>query len=60
MKIETKYSIGDIVCLFVDSEKRPLIIIQICIKPTGVEYCLSDGFTNNWNYVFEFEKKYKD
>lgn len=56
MTITTNYSLGDLVCLALDPQKLPRIIIEILIKPSGVEYCLSDGVENNWNYEIEFSK----
>lgn len=57
MKIETPYNLGDIVYYYCDTEKLPYIIIEILIKNSGVEYCLSSGTHNNWNYAFEFDIK---
>ncbi|MBK5213603.1 MAG: hypothetical protein JJE55_08095 [Flavobacteriaceae bacterium] len=59
MTIFTNYAIGDIVYLVCDTNATPRIILEILIKPSGIEYCLGNGLDNNWNYEIEFSKKTK-
>lgn len=47
------FSIGDIVYLRTDTHQEERMIVGICLRPTGVTYCLMCGLTESWHYGME-------
>ncbi len=47
------FSIGDIVYLKTDQQQEERIVVGICLRPTGVSYCLMCGLTESWHYGME-------
>lgn len=55
MKIETKYSIGDIVFLITDIDQYPRMVTRLEIRPGSTMYCLVFGNTESWHYDIEIQ-----
>jgi len=60
MKIETKYSIGQVVFLATDTDQKERLITGITIRPNSVIYILACGIDESTHYDIEFalEKNY--
>ena len=59
MKIDNKFSLGDIVYLITCKEQHRRIVTSIQINPDGLMYQLSIEQDNSWHYDFEITT-YKD
>ena len=51
-----EYAIGDLVYLRTDPQQEQRIVTAICIRITGVSYCLMCGLTESWHYGIEISK----
>ena len=57
MLVDNKYGFGDIVYLKIDKEQLPRMVTRMSLKPTEIQYCLSQGTIETWHMDFELSKE---
>lgn len=60
MKINNKFTIGELVVLMTDPEKLPRLIVGIDVRKNGLLYVVACGEMTSLHYEFEMELLEKD